>query len=62
MKSYGIISGLMYIIFVVHTLVSYYSKYSGCSTLLKTRCTRGDARSFFLYLQNVFVCTKPNFL
>ena len=23
-----------------------------------TRCTRGDARSFFLYLQNVFVCTK----
>ena len=23
-----------------------------------TRCTRGDACSFFLYLQNVFVCTK----
>ena len=28
----------------------------------KTRCTRGDARSFFLYSQNVFVCTKRNFL
>ena len=27
-----------------------------------TRCTRGDARSFFLYSQNVFVCTKRNFL
>ena len=26
-----------------------------------TRCTRGDARSFFLYSQNVFVCTKRNF-
>ena len=27
-----------------------------------TRCTRGDASSFFLYLQNVFVhvCTKQN--
>ena len=30
--------------------------------LLDTRCTRGDARSFFLYSQNVFVCTKQNFL
>ena len=28
----------------------------------KTRCTRGDARIFFLYLQNVFVCTKQNLL
>ena len=29
---------------------------------IKTRCTRGDASSFFLYLQNVFVhvCTKQN--
>ena len=27
-----------------------------------TRCTRGDASSFFLYLQNVFVCIKQNFL
>ena len=27
-----------------------------------TRCTRGDARSLFLYTQNVFVCTKRNFL
>ena len=27
-----------------------------------TRCTRGNARSFLLYLQNVFVCTKRNFL
>ena len=27
-----------------------------------TRCTLGDARSFFLYSQNVFVCTKRNFL
>ena len=27
-----------------------------------TRCTRGDASSFFLYLQNVFVCIKRNFL
>ena len=27
-----------------------------------TRCTRGDARSFFLYSQNVVVCTKRNFL
>ena len=30
--------------------------------LLQTRCTRGDASSFFLYLQNVFVCIKRNFL
>ena len=32
--------------------------------IYNTRCTRGDARSFFLYLQNVFVhvCTKQNFL
>ena len=29
---------------------------------IKTRCTRGDARIFFLYSQNVFVCTKRNFL
>ena len=28
----------------------------------KTRCTRADARSLFLYSQNVFVCTKRNFL
>ena len=27
---------------------------------LLTRCTRGDASSFFLYLQNVFVCIKQN--
>ena len=27
-----------------------------------TRCTRGDARSFFLYSQNVCVCTKRNSL
>ena len=27
-----------------------------------TRCTRGDASSFFLYLQNVFVCIKRNIL
>ena len=34
-----------------------------CSTLIIiTRCTRGDASSFFLYLQNVFVCIKRNFL
>ena len=32
---------------------------STSSTIKKlTRCTRGDARSFFLYSQNVFVCTK----
>ena len=30
--------------------------------LFITRCTRGDARIFFLYSQNVFVCTKENFL
>ena len=30
--------------------------------IIPTRCTRGDARSFFLYSQNVFVCTKRNFL
>ena len=32
--------------------------------IYNTRCTRGDASSFFLYLQNVFVhvCTKQNFL
>ena len=30
--------------------------------IYNTRCTRGDASSFFLYLQNVFVhvCTKQN--
>ena len=27
-----------------------------------TRYTRGEARSFFLYLQNVSVCKKRNFL
>ena len=31
-------------------------------SICNTRCTRGDARSFFLYSQNVFVCTKRNFL
>ena len=33
-------------------------------SIYNTRCTRGDASSFFLYLQNVFVhvCTKQNFL
>ena len=30
--------------------------------IIITRCTRGDARSFFQYSQNVFVCTKRNFL
>ena len=30
------------------------------NSIYNTRCTRGDARSFFLYLQNVFVCTKEN--
>ena len=30
--------------------------------IYNTRCTRGDASSFFLYLQNVFVCIKRNFL
>ena len=30
--------------------------------IYNTRCTRGDASSFFLYLQNVFVCIKQNFL
>ena len=29
---------------------------------ITTRCTRGDASSFFLYLQNVCVCIKRNFL
>ena len=34
------------------------------NSIYNTRCTRGDASSFFLYLQNVFVhvCTKQNFL
>ena len=26
--------------------------------ITQTRCTRGDASSFFLYLQNIFVCIK----
>ena len=32
------------------------------NSIYNTRCTRGDASSFFLYLQNVFVCIKRNFL
>ena len=31
-------------------------------SIYNTRCTRGDASSFFLCLQNVFVCIKRNFL
>ena len=31
-------------------------------SIYNTRCTRGDASSFFLYLQNVFVCRERNFL
>ena len=30
------------------------------NSIYNTRCTRGDASSFFLYLQNVFVCIKRN--
>ena len=32
------------------------------NSIYNTRCTRGDASSFFLYLQNVFVCIKRNFV
>ena len=32
------------------------------NSIYNTRCTRGDASSFFLYLRNVFVCIKRNFL
>ena len=31
-------------------------------SICNTRCTRGNARSVSLYFQNVFVCTKRNFL
>ena len=37
-----------------------YEKDNNFEVNMITRCTRGDARSFFLYLQNVFVCTKEN--
>ena len=48
-----------------HDIEPYLQRNISCCTLritFTTRCTRGDARSFFLYLQNVFVCTKRNFL
>ena len=40
------------------------SRYLKSNSIYNTRCTRGDASSFFLYLQNVcvHVCTKQNFL
>ena len=38
------------------------SRYLKSNSIYNTRCTRGDASSFFLYLQNVFVCIKRNFL
>ena len=38
------------------------SRYLKGNSIYNTRCTRGDASSFFLYLQNVFVCIKRNFL
>ena len=49
------------IIFAYIEKLSYIEKGPKFITI-ETRCTRGDARSFFLYLQNVFVCTKRNFL
>ena len=36
--------------------------YLKSDSIYNTRCTRGDASSFFLYLRNVFVCIKRNFL
>ena len=38
------------------------SRYLKSNSIYNTRCTRGDASSFFLYLQNVFVHIKRNIL
>ena len=50
---------------VINNELCKISEWLGANKLslnISTRCTRGDASSFFLYLQNVFVhvCTKQN--